>query len=335
MKLYIKKTNEPSVLIMMATYNGEKYIAEQIESIIRQKYPHWRLVIQDDGSDDRTIEIIKRYIDLDGRIELFINANYEHGAYYNFHSLANRCKEMEKYDYYMFCDQDDVWDDDKITRLISEVKNINSDVPVLCYADMRIIDETNGVTADSINSIQGLGYVNKYSVFFSHCVYGCNVLMNAANFFSVPIIDLKNKNIKILSHDNLYTKFAAMLGQVIYLPDATMSYRRHSNNVTARQEYGFGIKRIMGRMKDIDLLAKDHALTYNQSLIAIDFLKQRNNKKLNLELNELKAAMYRGGISCCRYVIKKNISWGNKTKNISHFLVLLLGKHKKYLIKKM
>ena len=91
------------VLIMLASYNGEKYIREQIESICRQTYSDWHLLIQDDGSSDGTIDIVTEYCNKDERVELIVNTEKVHGAYINFHVLVNKARAMQPYKYYMFC----------------------------------------------------------------------------------------------------------------------------------------------------------------------------------------------------------------------------------------
>lgn len=318
------------VLIMLATYNGQSYIRQQIDSIIAQDYSNWHLIIQDDGSKDDTRSIVEEYAKKDSRIELCLNESGKHGAFYNFHSLANRCKKIQAYEYYMFCDQDDLWKKDKIRKMISSISKVRSDIPALGYADMEIIDANNGVTSKSINQQLGLAYHNKYSVFFSHNVFGCNIIMNRALFMAVPILDTNQEKIRILSHDNLYTKFAAALGQIIYIPEVMMSYRRHGENVTSKQSYSFDFRRILARISAFKELVRDHALTYNQSLMAIQLLRQCGAEKQMLD--EIEHTIVHGGLPAVFFVIKHHISWGKPIKSISRITVLLLGTYRQFLI---
>lgn len=318
---------EPSVLILMAVYNGEKYIEEQIESIRNQDFTNWHLTIQDDGSTDDTIRIVKEYCRRDPRIELIFNEGGRHGVYYNFHSLANKYKSSGLYDYYMFSDQDDIWLSSKITNMISRFDN---SIPQLCYADMKIADSDGHVVSGSINDLLGLKYINKYSVFFSHNVFGCNLMMNQKLFLSVPEIDIDCDSTKILSHDNMYTKFAAVLGKVDYYPEVTMLYRRHGANVTSKQKYSFDIKRIISRVSKISQLAQDHALTYNQSLLTIDILKRNGYGDVRF-LDEIEATIRRGGMPALIYVLRKHVSWGKRVKTLSRTAVMVSGLYKKYL----
>lgn len=322
------------VLIMLATYNGERFIEQQIESILKQTYTNFHLAIQDDGSTDATLDIIKKYSQKDKRIEILKNESKYHGPFYNFHCLANKFKQREKYDFYMFCDQDDLWDQNKIEKYIHIVKNKfkNFDKPVLVYSDMRLIDEVGNVKGVSVDKIQGIKYVNKHSVFFAHNVYGCNLMMNYQCFLAVPILDLSKPIVKILSHDNLYTKFAAYLGAIYYIPSVSMSYRRFGGNVTGAQAYDFKLKRILKRLSNLSLLAKDHSRAYSQTLYTIELLTHNYPTMDSIDLEEMKKAIYKGGIYSLLYIKKYNVNWGRTIKNLSRKIILVTKLYQKYLV---
>lgn len=323
-----------SCLIMMASYNGEKYIEEQIVSIISQDYENWHLVIQDDGSKDTTVEIVKKYVEQDSRIELWINT-YKHGAYYNFHSMINKCKSL-KYDYYLFVDHDDIWLPFKLKEMVNYCKNntlFDLSIPIMVYADMSIIDAKGNITNRSIHSILGLQYGNWRSSFFNHNVFGCNTIMNRALFKIVPKMDLDVSICKIMSHDNYYAKYAAIKGKLIYFNKITMLYRRYGNNVTAQHSYNNNFSKIIKRLSNVDKLAEDHARTYNQSLYTIEVLKKCNdlsNEELK-NINEIEKVIRLGGINAVIYFIKYKIFLGSKMKTLSRESILALGKYKKYL----
>jgi len=105
--------------IVMATYNGHKYLQEQITSIILQSHKNWRLLISDDASSDKTIEIIKKNIALDSRISL-VNCVHQGGVVENF----NKALKYISSDYVMFCDQDDFWLEDKISIMLGSIVSL-------------------------------------------------------------------------------------------------------------------------------------------------------------------------------------------------------------------
>lgn len=329
---------EESVLILMTSYNGEKYIAKQIQSIICQTYKNWTLWIQDDDSTDGTRDIVRKYMSKDHRIKLTSNKGI-HGPYYNFHSLVNKAKMMDIYDYYMFCDHDDIWFSDKIEKMVEVAGAFDSNTPTMVYANMRIIDGKDEIIEDDLNKKMMLKYKGHWDLFFNHQVYGCNSLFNYALFKIVPKVDVsKNRDIvSILCHDNYYAKFAEMYGKLIFFDEVTMSYRRYGKNVTAAHNYNYDINRILKRLRNIDLLAKDHARTYSQSIYTIDLmLKQQRTtssyEDMNKNLNEIRNSLLQGGYHACRCFFKYRISCGAKIRTFSRFAILVSGIYKKYLV---
>ncbi|MGQ7358832.1 glycosyltransferase family 2 protein [Streptococcus suis] len=320
--------SEVKVLIMLASYNGEKYIEEQILSIINQDFKNWNLLIQDDGSTDNTVEIVSKFVEMDSRIQLRFNTNNYHGPYYNFHSLINFCKTHQEFDFYMFADQDDKWNENKISTMLKYFGDNNT--PQLIYADMAIIDSDNNVLYPSINKYLGLKYQNPESFFFSHSVYGCNIMLNRELFQEVPAINIFDFEVKFLSHDNYYAKAAATIGEVCFIDEVVMGYRRHGENVTAKQEYKNSFNKLFARLFNLNDLANSHALTYNQSLYAIKIFNQSflNHK---IDLKSIFDVLTNEGIYAIAYVIRHKISWGSKLKNISRSLLLLFKLPRKYL----
>ena len=320
-----------SCLIMMALYNGERFLAEQIESIIHQTHTNWKLIIQDDGSTDCSCAIVEQYMRIDDRIMLWRNEG-PHGAYPNFHALINKCKGMT-YDFYMFCDHDDVWHPNKIESFISYYEqNCSNTEPTMIYADLRIIDAKGQVLSESINNTYGMQFNLPASAFFFHNVFGCNSFFNKALFSLVPCVDPGEEICQILSHDGYYAKFAVCYGCLLFYDMVLMDYRRYGGNVTASQVYTYKFKRIIKRMTNLDALSKDHALAYSQSIYTIDKILQLGGAKLSDSLLlEIKASLQNGGVKGAVVFIKQRINCGKLIKTISRFCVLLLGKYRKYL----
>ena len=321
------------VLIMLACYNGEKYIREQLESIISQTYSEWNLVVQDDGSTDDTIAIVNEYCAADSRITVRVNDSNRHGAFPNFHVLANSFKKINTYDYYMFSDQDDIWDSRKIETMVRFFEdNTKAEIPSLVYADMRTIDQTGTVLESSIDRVWKISGKNRYSYFFSHKVFGCNLMMNSSLFHTVPVINVEDPTVGILSHDNLYAKFAATFGEVFFLDEVLMSYRRHGGNQTTEQQYRINIKRIVNRLLDISRLAEQHARAYNQTLYTLTLLKSMNLNEEQISLiYEVEYIIRHSGFATIHMISKRKIKWGSYVENTSHKLVLFLGLHKKHI----
>ena len=130
--------SEPIIAILMATYNGERYIKEQLDSLTRQTYPHWHLYIHDDGSTDHTPEIIRTFAQEHPHINI-LEYESQKGAKDNFLSLMKKVAA----DYYMFADQDDVWHEEKIEISLDRMKELESQhpkKPIIVYTDLYVAD---------------------------------------------------------------------------------------------------------------------------------------------------------------------------------------------------
>ncbi|WP_315271881.1 glycosyltransferase family 2 protein [uncultured Abiotrophia sp.] len=322
----------PTILIMMTTYNGEEFLIQQIESICQQSYSNWQLVVRDDGSSDQTLAILNAYAEKDARIQVVQNQTDYHGAYPNFWGLVAYCKQLKAYDYYMFADQDDVWDKDKLEVYMNFCSDKGLNEPLLVYGDMRIIDGDGQVTSNSLEANLGIAYTNAISTFFAHKVHGCNSFFNRCLFELALPLSPEEPEAKYVSHDNYYTKFAALLGQVYYLPRPMMSYRRYGTNVTSQHAYDFKLKRILKRLTALEELAKDHALTYRQTRATLERMKLLPLADGQMKLlKTVETILDRGGIYAIKQISKHHIDWGKRVKNVSRSLVLCLGMYKKYM----
>lgn len=128
----------PKIAICLSTYNGEKYIGEQLDSLISQTYSNWHCYIRDDGSKDKSLEVVKSFIDKDNRFSLIHddlgNLGVIHGYFHIF--------DMIEEDYIAVCDQDDVWLKDKLMRSMEVLKRIENDksIPALVHSDSYFVD---------------------------------------------------------------------------------------------------------------------------------------------------------------------------------------------------
>ena len=146
--------------ILLATYNGEKYLKPQLDSILKQTYSNFRLLISDDDSSDKTKEILKEYAKKDKRIILYFQEK-NLGVIKNFEFLL---KNVEN-EYYMFSDQDDIWKEDKIEKSINHIKETDSD---LVYSDLEVVDENLNVIYSSYWKLKGIyNKIKKYNNFES------------------------------------------------------------------------------------------------------------------------------------------------------------------------
>lgn len=207
----------------MSTYNGEKYIARQLESIIKQDYQgDICILIRDDGSSDRTIELIN---DFKLNCQLIANRNIEVrvgknvGPARSFMRLINKVKQ---YDYYFLSDQDDVWDQDKVSKAVAMMAE--SEMPVVYSSAYRVIDGAGNIS--TIKSEHSQGWMAPLRTLFYNETPGCtmafdNEMSNIIKSFNFD---------KCMMHDSLIMFVAILKGLIIYDDIPRMSYRIHNAN---------------------------------------------------------------------------------------------------------
>lgn len=317
-------------LILMTSFNGEKYIEKQIESIRSQTLENWQLLIRDDGSKDRTTEIIHASMQADARISLIKKDSEQHGAYMNFWSLIKYAKSLPAYDYYFFADQDDIWLPDKLEKMTAAIDD-KRDIPVLAYGDMVVIDGENRLVYKSLNEIVGLSEKGVYSEFFVHgYVSGCAAVINRKLFEIVPVYPLNRKSINIMSHDNYFTKFAIVAGEVVWLDFPVIQYRRHGQNVTSGNKYKLNVKAILEKAAGIfGELAKTHGRVYAQTLLTIEQIREAGIE--SSDVDSIENGIKAGGIKGASVLKKYHVHRKQRSRTIGTYIVMLLGTYKKYM----
>lgn len=262
----MKKENPPFQIIM-ATYNGEKYIDIQIKSIMSQ-IGHGELLIHDDGSSDKTLNIIKSWVARDRRITL-IEGEPCGGAKENFAFLLRHTSAH----YVFFADQDDIWEEDKIKIMLDVMSDAESNfgyaTPILIHSDLSIIDDSGNNISHSLMRYQKLNptWTQKINLIMTeNVVTGCACLVNRA------LIDVASPipNSAVM-HDWWLAINAAMHGKTLFINRPTVKYRRHASNVVGAQAFGplSIFKRMLGIFKHDQKLvrqANDAELAvYNQA----------------------------------------------------------------------
>lgn len=321
-------------LIIMTSYNGDRYIAQQLQSIVNQDYTNWRLLIRDDGSTDGTLDVIRRFCARDSRIELLENDTGRHGAYLNFWTLIRLVRERhEDCDYYFFADQDDVWDRGKIGAMIehAETRNIG-DAPLLLYADMRVIDGDGKRLMESLDAVMGIGDMRGYSLFFTHgFLWGCDICVNRRLFQQMPVVPTDHPQIDIVAHDNFMGKYALITGQVRYMKVPLIDHRRHGDNTTGgymmKLSLGKSLRRFFIQYND---LVKTHARVYNQTLVFIDLMRRQGFT--DGVLNEIETVIRTGGVKGMLRLKKLGVYRKQRSRGLGIYLIILTGAYKKWLV---
>ncbi|NLD50180.1 MAG: glycosyltransferase family 2 protein [Clostridiaceae bacterium] len=258
-----------SIDILMATYNGEKYIEQQISSIINQTYKNWRLIIRDDGSKDNTVDVVKKLMSYYPEKILLISDNKGGlGAAQNFNELL----KYSTSDYCMFCDQDDFWFEDKVEKTLIKIRNIEEDngkgCPVLIHTNLKVTDNNLNIISESFWEYQNLypqiKELNRLLV--QNNITGCTVMINKTLkqlAGSVPHSSLM--------HDWWIGLIAACFGTIDYIEEPTMLYRQHGNNDVGAQKADF--KYVLKKISDREKYKNDLLRTQIQAKALLEAYK--------------------------------------------------------------
>ena len=149
----MKKVNKnPKVEILLATYNGEKFLRQQLDSIVNQDYKLWELLIHDDGSFDNTISILNEYQkNYPKKVRILSDQKIFSSASKNFfHLIEHRSR---KANLYCLCDQDDLWHKDKLKLIIERYNSIQEKDLVLIHSDLSLIDASGNLLEKSHNKL--------------------------------------------------------------------------------------------------------------------------------------------------------------------------------------
>lgn len=227
-----------TVDILLATYNGEAFLVEQIESVLAQSFADWRLVIRDDGSTDGTLDIAGRYAaENPDRIVLVGEGESGLGASGNFARLM----EHATAEYVMFCDQDDVWLPDKTERLLAAMRALEAEagkeLPLLVHSDLRVVGADLRELHPSFLTYQFLDpafgrCLNRLLI--QNVVTGCACLCNRRLIeISLPVAD------QSMMHDWWIALVAAAFGRIGFVAEPTVLYRQHGANTLGAKQSGW------------------------------------------------------------------------------------------------
>lgn len=223
--------------ILLATYNGARYLPELLESLERQTYKDWRLIVRDDGSTDASLSIIDEWAQRTCTTPLIIRDDRVGlGAAANFGALL----EASDAPYFALCDQDDVWLPDKLSKFFARMRSeetcADTGEPLFTFSDLYVVDSMLKPIHPSFRTYMGrqsprAGNMSKQLIIQNFAV-GCASMGNAA---------LRNAALPIpaeaMMHDWWLALVAATFGQLVDVPEATVLYRQHTSNAAGAQSW--------------------------------------------------------------------------------------------------
>ena len=223
---------QPNVQILLATYNGARFIREQLDSLFNQTYQNFTILIRDDGSTDNTMQIVKEYEQkYPSKIECVADNKKNVGATQNFGILMQQATA----NYIFFCDQDDIWLENKLALCLEELIKLETQFPTapcMVYTDMESIEETGKTTANSVWKQLNLHpkYFTLNRLLIQNIPHGCTMGINKKMLaLAVPLPP------EAILHDQWIALLAAVCGKhsAIYTPLVLL--RNHAQNVTRKK----------------------------------------------------------------------------------------------------
>ena len=216
------------ISILMATYNGERFIKEQIESLLGQTVQNFKLYINDDKSTDSTFEVAQEY-EKKHPEKIFVSQNEKNlgGAKQNFIQMMINHKD----DYILLCDQDDVWLPDKIDKSLHKMKEMelqhDKSKPLLVYTDLTVVDENLNIISQSYFKTEDIYNKKKTlnKIVARNITTGCTVMYNRA---LADLIESTPEH--MIMHDWWLTLIACAFGELSTIFEPTVMYRQHSDN---------------------------------------------------------------------------------------------------------
>jgi glycosyltransferase involved in cell wall biosynthesis len=241
----------------MATYNGEPFLEQQLDSILAQSNQDWQLLIRDDGSNDNTVRIVEDYAArLPGKIRLVTDNEGHLGASLNFGKLL----EYADTEYIMFSDQDDVWLPNKIELTLNAMKaaeQIYPDKPILIHTDLQVRNSELNTIANSLWNYQKLfpeAGDNLHRIMAQNVATGCTVMINKrARAVSIPVPP------EAVMYDWWLALNVCRHGKIVYVSIPSVLYRQHSRNqLGAQKARKINIIHLLKKLRRIKKLLSAH-----------------------------------------------------------------------------
>ena len=267
-------TSRFRLAILLCTYQGERFLARQLDSIKIQTYTDWALWASDDRSSDRTVDILESCRAKWGTDKVFIRTGPAQGFRANFLSLA--CDTSIQADYFAFCDQDDLWDADKLATAIAWLGSISKSVPALYCARTRLIDENN----------QPIGYSPLFPKPFE---FG-NALAQSGGGGNTMVFNAAVRallveagaDVVVQTHDWwAYILVSGCGGKVYYDPTPKVGYRQHGKNMVGSNASWTGRLRRLRR-----ILIGDFKTMNDRNIAALQRVRHRMSPRSLRVLDE-------------------------------------------------
>ena len=268
---------EAKVAVLMCTYNGESFIAEQLDSIERQKHSNWSLTVSDDGSQDGTLALLQAYAERWGRDRLRLLSGPGLGFVANFLSLTFRSEDA---DFFAWSDQDDIWDEDKLQVALAWLQTVPAQTPALYCGRTRLVSDNGAELGCSPLFSRPPHFANA----LVQSIAGGNTMV--FNRAARELLCEAGSDVKVASHDWwIYQLITGAGGVVLYDPVPKIMYRQHDHNVIG-SNIGW-----VARLVRLRMIFQGRFLEWNElNIPALEAMQYRLCKEHQMTLARFKDA---------------------------------------------
>ncbi|TDS13698.1 glycosyltransferase family 2 protein [Sphingobacterium paludis] len=304
------------IAILMSTYNGAKYIREQLQSIVDQTIVEWKLYIRDDCSTDETTDIIREFMAKDDRIMLTIGSRNLRSCQ-SFHVLS--AEHVDAAPYFMYCDQDDIWFPNKIDETLKQMLKIEgSHQYCLVYSTQKLVDGDGCELHRPYPDYSRKNFDIKH-ILLENPVYGCTMMVNQALLKkSMPIANSAE------NHDYWIVLNAISLGAAIsYIDKALMYYRQHESNVSGnvhRSSFFGRMNRLIKSDKDLQYFTQRNIMFSDFLIHSKDWISKQNKILIQDYVNHTN----KGGIRSILYLWKNSFRKEKLIQTLYFYTLILL-----------
>ena len=312
----MKNSDFGTVSILLGTYNGELYIQRQLDSIRTQTYQDWVLYISDDGSVDRTLEIINNFSNEFPVGKVNVLQGPKKGFAQNFlHLLKNRSIQSS---YYAFCDQDDIWLDDKLFIALNalSVADNNKNIHYQLYGSRTtLVDEKEKPFGESPLFSRDFNIKNALVQSYA----GGNTMVFSRGV--KQIFENLTDDLNIISHDwLLYITVAALNGIIVYDEKSSILYRQHNNNLVGSNK-GF-----LSKLNRFNKIFSGEYQNWNRHNYELLEMISDNIPAVNIEIVKLYYKRNNSPFKRAANFLKSGVYRQAKHETFVFFLMAMLGK---------
>ena len=307
--------SQPSVAILVSTYNGELFIDEQIKSLLEQTYDNYQIFVRDDGSTDSTISRLEKFEESETIV--FARDNLGNlGSAQSFLSLL----KVAKADVYMFCDQDDVWLSQKVSNAVEILIANGIDRPILYHSDLKIVDRHLTTISDSFSLQQGLSMpaAHRLGVLsVQNSAVGCTCAITEALVRTSMLRERQPHFVAM--HDWWFALVAVCFGEIVYDQRACILYRQHGGNLSGIGGGRSGFQKLLFQLSSagITLINRYKLKVAEQSAEFLEFYGERMNSTDRATLQAVKTLKNGSGFIGCLQCCLKGIRFQNWYMNAS------------------